>query len=252
VTARAVVGADGVFSDVAVAAGLRRPPVVPILQAEVALPPGWDPLVARVWFDVADSRFFYWLVPESDARGVVGLVGDDQAETRALLLRFLARHSFEPLAFQGAQVAMHHPRLRPWGQVGSTPVLLVGDAAGQVKVTTVGGTVTGLWGAAAAARALLGNARREDLRSLKRELDMHWFIRLLLERLDNDGYDRLVRDLNQPVRAFLGHYNRDAMAGAIWRVPLLQPGLLALGLGLLLPAGVRRRSPGAITVAEPD
>jgi flavin-dependent dehydrogenase len=252
VMARAVVGADGAFSDVAVAAGLKRPPVVPILQAEVALPPGWNPAVTKVWFDAAETRFFYWLVPESDARGVVGLVGDDQAETRALLLRFLSRHGFEPLAFQGAQVAMHHPRLRPWGQVGSAPVLLVGDAAGQVKVTTVGGTVTGLWGAAAAARALLGNAHRlESLRALKRELDVHWFIRLLLERLDNAGYDRLVRDLNQPVRALLGRRNRDAMAGAIWQVPLLQPGLLALGLRLLLRVGGRGAS-DAVAVVEPD
>ncbi|MCZ7574874.1 MAG: hypothetical protein M5U01_40500 [Ardenticatenaceae bacterium] len=55
-------------------------------------------------------------------------------------------------------------------------------------MTTVGGTVSGLWGAAAAARALLqGTAYRHELRPLKRELDLHWFIRLLLERLDNAG-----------------------------------------------------------------
>jgi len=32
----------------------------------------------------------------------------------------------------------------------------IGDAGGQVKVTTVGGTVTGLWGGMAAVQAILG------------------------------------------------------------------------------------------------
>jgi flavin-dependent dehydrogenase len=254
VTATAVIGADGVFSDVAAAAGLQRPPAVPILQAEIALPPSWNPDVAKVWFDAEETRYFYWLVPESAERGVIGLVGEDQGGTRALLLRFLARHNFTPLAFQGAQVAMHHPRLRPWGKIGNAPVLLVGDAAGQVKVTTVGGSVTGFWGAQAAAQALLKqNGAAATLRALKRELDVHWLIREMLERLDNAGYDRMVGRLSEPVRALLGRRNRDSMAGAAWQLPLMQPGLLGLGLRALL---ARRRIPQlsaeVMRVAERD
>jgi flavin-dependent dehydrogenase len=114
-------------------------------------------------------------------------------------------------------------------------VLLVGDAAGQVKVTTVGGTVSGLWGAEAAVESLLsGRPYREALRPLKRELDLHWAIRWLLERGDNRAYDRLVDALNPAVLGFLARNNRDAMAGAIWKLPLLQPRLLAAGLGLIL------------------
>ena len=65
---------------------------------------------------------------------------------------------------------------------------MVGDAAGQVKVTTVGGTVTGIEGANAAARAILKRTSyRHELSSLKRELDLHWFIRVMLDRLDNRG-----------------------------------------------------------------
>jgi geranylgeranyl reductase len=254
VTAAALIGADGVFSDVAAAAGLQRAPTVPILQAEVALPPSWNPDAAKVWFDADETRYFYWLVPESADRGVIGLVGEDQGGTRALLLRFLARHGFEPLAFQGAQVAMHQPGLRPWGRVGSAPVLLVGDAAGQVKVTTVGGSVTGFWGAQAAAQFLLGQpGAAANLRALKRELDVHWLIRELLERLDNAGYDRMVGHLSESVRALLGRRNRDSMAGAAWRLPLMQPGLLGLGLHALL---ARRRIPQlsaeVLRVAEHD
>lgn len=248
----AVIGADGLFSKVAAATGIERPPAVPTLQAEVRLPPGWDPAVTQVWFDADDTRFFYWLIPEAAERGVVGLVGDDRAETRALLQRFLDRHGLQPLAYQGAQVALHHPRLRPWSQAGSASVLLVGDAAGQVKNTTVGGTVTGLWGADAAVRALLeGTPYARELRPLKRELDLHWFIRRLLDRLDNPGYDRLVESVAPAVQQFLGRHNRDEMAGAFWKLPLRQLSLLTLGLRLLLHRSVRSPlSRNAITVVD--
>lgn len=253
VIARAIIGADGAFSDVALAAGLTRPPTVPILQAEVLLPAGWDAAVTQVWFDARDTRFFYWLIPESPERGVVGLVSDEGVDVRALLQRFLNRHGLQPLAYQGAQVAMHHPRLRPWGQVGAARVLLVGDAAGQVKVTTVGGTVSGLWGAAAAVRALLwGTSYAHELRPLKRELDLHWLIRQFLDRLDNRGYDQLLGQVTPLVQQFLGRYHRDEMARVFWRLLLLQPRLVVLGLSRLLhgSGGRYRRPPSAATVAD--
>ncbi len=251
VTAGAVIGADGVTSDVASASGLNLPPSVPIVQAEVRLPPDWNPEVSQVWFDVRKTRYFYWLIPESPEVGVAGLVGEPHGDTRALLREFLEQHRLEPLAYQGGQVAMHHPRLRPQGSVGGAPVFLVGDAAGQVKVTTVGGTVTGLWGAKAAARALLnGGSYARELRPVKRELDLHWAIRLVLERLDNRGYDTVVRSVNQGVEGFLGRYNRDEMAGTIWRLPLLQPRLLWIGLKALLPGPRRRVLPSKAWVPE--
>ena len=234
VLARAVIGADGVFSDVARAAGLKSPPAVPILQAEIRLPSGWDPAVTQVWFDADRTRFFYWLIPESLEHAVVGLVGDQRAETRALLECFLDHHGFQPQAYQASLVAMHHPRLRPWGRVGSAPVLLVGDAAGQVKVTTVGGTVSGVWGAAAAVRSLLrGTSYTQELRPLRCELDLHWVIRLLLDRLDNPGYDRLVSSITPAMQRFLSRHNRDDMANALWGMPVHQSPLVVLGLQLL-------------------
>lgn len=226
VRASAIIGADGVFSDTARLAGIHRPPAVPILQAEIRLPHDWDRGRVQVWFDRQDTRFFYWLIPESEARGVLGLVADENDDIRALLVRFLRRHGLEPLAFQGARVAMHHPRLRPWGRIGRTPVYLVGDAAGQVKVTTVGGSVTGFAGARAAADALIHQRPyAETSRNLKRELDLHYWVRVLLDRLDNRGYDALIRGLTSRVRRFLETRTRDEMAGALWPVLITTPGL---------------------------
>lgn len=229
VATRAVLGADGVFSDVAQKVGLQHPPSVPILQAEIELPVGWDPALTQVWFDTDDTRFFYWLIPESATRAVVGLVGDERAQMRHLLRRFLERKGFKASAYQGARIALYHPRIQPETRLGGARVLLVGDAAGQVKVTTVGGSVSGFMGAAAAARALIENRRYADeLDGVTRELHLHWRMRVALDRFDNRTYDDLVACVNPGVREFLSSHNRDEMAGVAWKLPFLQPKFIAL------------------------
>lgn len=251
VVAQAVLGADGVGSRVARLAGISPPPTVPLLQAEVDLPVGWSPAVVQCWFDVAETPYFFWCIPESSTRGVVGLIGPAGEDPRPILERFLARHGLRPLAYQGGQVALHHPRLRPWGQVGKARVLLVGDAAGHVKVTTVGGTVTGLWGAQAAAEALLrGVPYQRALRALKRELDLHWLIRRSLDGLRNQDYDALLRALNRPLQRFLAHRNRDQMAWAFFKTLLLQPRLVVLGARGLLRAALHPSSEGGRAQAQ--
>jgi flavin-dependent dehydrogenase len=113
-------------------------------------------------------------------------------------------------------------------------VYLVGDAAGQLKNSTVGGTVTGLWGARAAAQSLNGGrSYRKEIRSLNRELDIHWLIRRLLHRMDNEGYNRLVDAIQEPVLRFLGQNDRDEMAFQFWKLIFLQPKFIPLGIELL-------------------
>jgi flavin-dependent dehydrogenase len=235
IQANSIIGADGACSRVTAFAGIRQPPTVPLAQAEIELG-DWDPAVTKVWFDIEKTRFFYWLIPESERRGVVGLIGEENADVRVLLDQFMQTHGFEPLAYQVGRAALHRPLLRPWGRVGELPVYLVGDAAGQVKVTTVGGTVTGFWGARALVEAILEDKPyTQTLRPLKRELDVHWLIRLLLERLGNRGYDRMVELINPAVVDFLASRNRDEMAGAFWKLLLLQPRFAGFAIRFLTP-----------------
>ena len=234
-TACFVIGADGLRSQTARCVGISLPPSVSIVQAEIELPQGWEPGVTKVWFDVEETPYFYWMIPESAEKGVLGLVGQDAKQTRILLDRFLTKINLQALRYQASQVAMHYPGFRPWGKIGALPIYLIGDAAAQVKVTTVGGTVTGFWGASAAVQAILhGTSYAKELRPLKRELDLHWLIRFLLERLDNEGYADLVRYISPSVRQLLGQRNRDQMVGAFWQLPIREPRLLLLGLQILL------------------
>ncbi len=246
--AGAVIGADGAFSSVGAAAGIPRPSTVPILQAEVGLPPGWNPAMTKVWFDTDATRFFFWLVPESSERGVIGLIGDNRREAREIIELFVRQVGAKVDAYQGARVAMHNPGLRPWSRVGSAPILLIGEAAGQVKTSTVGGTVAGLWGAVAATRSLAeGMSYAQALRPLKRELDVHWFLRNLLDRFDNRDYDRLIRAMSQGTRTFLAQHDRDSMAQAIWKLPFCDVRLVVFCVQVML-----RRGKAAGPVPEGD
>ena len=238
-----LIGADGAFSPVAKAASIKLSDRVPLMQAEISLPENWDPNVTKVWFNVDETKYFYWLVPESQEQAVVGLIANQRADARQVLDKFLEKHGFEVLAYQAGQAAMHTPDLKPWSKVGEMPVMLIGDAAGQVKVTTVGGTVTGFWGAQAVVDALSnGTDYSANLKALKKELDLHWFIRLLLERLDNAGYDYLVESMNAGIRNFLGNHTRDEMAGEFWKMIFIQPRFIPLGLRLLWPFAKNRSS----------
>ena len=108
--------------------------------------------------------------------------------------------------------------------MSGSDIYLVGDAASQVKVTTVGGLVTGLRGAKAAANAIL---RRTDylkeLRPLRRELSLHLLIRTILNRFHSADYDRLLDLLNEKTIRLLGLYNRDQAAECCFEFFWLSP-----------------------------
>ena len=228
-----VIGGDGVHSRVAGTASKERKAVA-ISQAVVTLPPGADPHTVRVWFNRDDTRFFYWLIPESKERAVVGLIAEEGREVEAKLKRFLGAHGFQPLGYQAAPVAVHRFALRPGARVDGGRVFLVGDAAGQVKMTTVGGVVTGLRGAKAVVGAIVGRKDyRREWGGLKRELDLHLLMRVILDRFSDDDYDGLLSSLNRRTMNVLETYNRDEMARALWYLILVQPQLLPLAARVL-------------------
>jgi len=230
-----LIGADGVTNAVGKAAGLPNPPTVPLLQVEINLPEYWDSGVVKVWFDLGDTPYFYWLIPDSETKAVVGLITQPGANIRVLLDQFLAEKNFHPLAYQSGIAALYSPGNRIESRVGDLKVMLVGDAAGQVKVTTVGGTVTGLSGGQAAACAILEEVPyRKTRKGVARELDLHFFIRQLLEKMDQEDYVRLVGLLTPPVQSFLSKYDRDTMWCHFWKLILIQPRFVPLGLKLLL------------------
>lgn len=232
-----IIGGDGAASRVARAAGWPSLETVPLVQAIVPLPKDMAPDTVRVWFVPQDTPYFYWLIPESPTRGALGLIGKTGPETRQHLEKFLEKRGLEPIEFQGARIPVYTGWVPVRRQVGHGSVYLVGDAAAQVKVTTVGGIVTGFRGALGVAEAILNGGSSRGLRRLRRELDLHLLLRRSLHDFQQADYSELVDLLNDPAKQSLSEYSRDEAWKILWRVCLSQPRLILLGLRGLLTRG---------------
>lgn len=244
--AAAVVGADGAASRVARAAGWPPVETVPLMQAIVRLPKDCPPDTTRVWFVPDDTPYFYWLVPESAERGALGVIGEDGRDTKRAFERFLEKKHLEPLEWQGARIPIYKRWVPVRRRLGDGDVYLVGDAAAQVKVSTVGGIVTGFRGALGVAQSLLRGGRSRELGSLRRELDTHRLIRRAMHHFQQADYSRLVDLLNASARESLGEINRDESTRLLWNVVRRQPRLVLLGLrGLLMGRSTRHSADGA-------
>jgi flavin-dependent dehydrogenase len=234
VRAATIIGGDGATSRVAQAAGWPTLNTVPLVQAIVPLPKDMPRDTVRVWFVPQDTPYFYWLIPESDTRGALGVIGESGQHTRRRLEQFLEKRGLEPAEFQAARIPVYKRWVPVRREVGSGSVYLVGDAAAQVKVSTVGGIVTGFRGAMGVAQAILNGGVSRELRKLRRELDLHLLLRRTMHDFQQDDYSRLVDMLNDAARESLSESSRDDAWRLLWRVCLRQPGLILLGLKGLL------------------
>jgi len=233
--AASVVGADGASSRVARAAGWPPIETVPLMQAIIRLPRDCPPDTTRVWFVPDDTPYFYWMIPESSERAALGVIGEDGRDMARCMARFLEKKQMEPLEWQGARIPVYRRWVPVKRRVGNGEVYLVGDAAAQVKVTTVGGIVTGFRGALGVAQSILQNGRSRELRALRRELDTHWLIRRTMHHFQQKDYSQLVDLLNFSTRDTLSEITRDESTRLLWNVLRRQPRLALLGLrGLLL------------------
>jgi flavin-dependent dehydrogenase len=239
-----IIGGDGASSRVAKSAGWEPLETVPLVQAIVPLPKDMAPDTARVWFVPQDTPYFYWLVPESSKVGALGIIGENGPDTMRHLERFLEKKNLEPIEFQGARIPVYSRWIPVRRQVGSGSVYLVGDAAGQVKVTTVGGIVTGLRGALGVAEAILNGGSSRELRSLRRELDLHLLLRRSMHEFEQADYSQLVDLLDDPAKHSLSEFSRDEAWKILWRICLRQPRLVLLGLrGLLMKRRLAQPQP---------
>jgi flavin-dependent dehydrogenase len=225
-----LVGADGAFSRVAKSGGWPKPTTVPLIQAVVKLPEDMPSDTTRVWFLPEDTPFFYWLIPHSLTHGVLGLIADENQKGRKALDHFLDRKNLEPIEFQSAHIPIYTRWTPVHRKIGQNDVYLVGDAAGQVKASTVGGVVTGFRGALSVMDSILSKKKNQNLKRLRRELDLHSMIRKSLQGFSQDDYVKLFDMLNSSTIRALSSFNRDQTPKLLFHLLLGQPRFLLLGL----------------------
>jgi flavin-dependent dehydrogenase len=234
VSSDVLVGADGAFSSVCTPS-LNGHRLASLLQVKVTLPEGVDSMTCQVWFNPARTKYFYWLIPEGGQRASVGLIADRAEGAEAGLETFLQERNLEPLEFQSAPVPIHRFEHPFSFQKSNQNVFIIGDAAAQVKGTTVGGLVTGLKGAKVLANYLLngGNLRKES-RNLRLELNLHLLVRHILNRFNDENYDELIGMLNGGLKDILKEWTRDQLTQSFWKLILTEPRLVTLGAKTLL------------------
>jgi flavin-dependent dehydrogenase len=230
-----LVGADGVQSAVSQAASRNGHRVAALVQARVALPESQKGDTYRVWFDTNRTNYFYWLIPESDRVAAVGLIAEDVRQAKAGLIEFLREKQLEAIEFQSAIVPMHRFSGANGAVDSNRNVFVVGDAAAQVKVTTVGGVVPGLYGARALAQAILnGRNYRKELGGLKMELNLHLLVRHVLNRFSDQDYDELIKMLDGGLKEILEEWTRDELTQSFLRMIWAEPRLITLGAKVFL------------------
>jgi digeranylgeranylglycerophospholipid reductase len=265
--ARLVIGADGVASAVARAFRLRRPvEILPAFEAEFPTSPG-DPETVEVYLGrtIAPGLFGWW-IPDGRGGARVGVAADaDGTSAKAYyerLLAAIARRFGRPLATPTAFIASGIPIGRLPKCVGPR-VVLVGDAAAQVKPLSGGGIFTGMRAAEiaadAAAEALsAGDLSERRLAEYPRRFDAELgdefrralYLRRVFCRLTDSELDALVDvlragNLGGTIVAFGDIDFPSHVARQLLRE---SPGLLRL-LPKALGAFV---APGAGTLAAPD
>ena len=147
--------------------------------------------------------FFAWFVPTTEGRALVGLFSRRNPGTnlRDLLESFFRQGK---IATPEVKISYGGIPLRPLPKTYLRRVLVVGDAAGQVKPTTGGGIYYGLLCAEVAidtlhralsadrfSERLFSRYQKEWKQRIGRELRTGYFARRLYERLTNHQIDKI-------------------------------------------------------------
>lgn len=217
-----VVGADGPLSSTAKAYGLYLRQRQNYLGIQAVVEGNFAADTIQTFFgrEVCPG-FFAWIVPESKNRARVALA--TKQNTRFYFNQFIQKHHFKVLELQAGVAPLYHPQQR----LKKGNCYLVGDAAGFVKATTLGGVIPGLKQAQALNRAIKGAADYSVCASeLIKEMKLHLRVRTILDKFSDEDWNKLIAYVNQPkVNEVMGEYTRDnpfpLVAKLFWREPRL-------------------------------
>jgi geranylgeranyl reductase family protein len=171
-------------------------------QAEVEI--ARDDEVKVSFGDMAPG-FFAWLVPVTPSRARAGLL--TRGKPGEYLQKWLeSLKAAGEIVSADVQLSFGAIPLKPLARTYNERLLVVGDAAGQVKPTSGGGIYYGLLCADIAARTLLGALAENDFSALRlsayekawraklgQELRNGYWARKMFERLSGINIDRLFK-----------------------------------------------------------
>ena len=215
ITSNVIIGADGVRSNIAQMSGLGRvQKVLSGIQIEAPYSSN-DTDFVELFMGSQAPGFFAWAVPVSDKISRIGLAVPPSNESHAVqYLNGLLNSNQGVLARYGGgalDIVYGGIPLGPLEKTAADGVLIVGDAAGQVKPTSGGGVYTGvacakIAGEVAALAAIEEDASGDRLNEyekrwrakLGRELGIGMKIHDFMGGLSDAELDDLLGSMNTP------------------------------------------------------
>lgn len=175
-----LIGADGIGSNIARWSGIKTPKkVVSCAQIEVENAEVEDDIAELYFGREYAPNFFAWIMPKGEVYEVgVGSRGSKHTPHK-LLKKFISTHPIASKKIKGKSMLEVNIGGIPLGYPEETVgerIMLVGDAASQVKSSTGGGVITGGIAARIAGKAVVRAVEEKDFSKefLKREYEDWW------------------------------------------------------------------------------
>jgi digeranylgeranylglycerophospholipid reductase len=249
VETRLLIGADGARSEVARWAQLPGPDeVIHALNVRVRLPASAPDLVEVFVGEHLAPGWFAWVIPLDDRQARLG-IGTGAGSPGRCFNEWIAAfpdrfRNMEILEMSGGSIPLGLPK-----RAYSDNVMLVGDAACQVKPTSGGGLYTGLRGARSCAKVAADALGDDDLsavslrryhdhwlRQMGEELRLGMLLRRVFTRLEDKDFERVLGWLdNHTIQDFISEYGDIDFPSRL----LKESASFFPGLGAISALGVR-------------
>ena len=220
-----VIAADGPLSPTAKAYGFYHPKRENYFGVQAVVEGNFNQNSFKTYFGDVCPELFAWVVPESSTTARVGL--GMRKNSRQYFNRFMQQHSFTVKEMQAGTIPVYHPKQK----LMKENCYLLGDAAGYVKATTLGGLVPGLRQAQILADCITnGKEYEKEVKPLAKRLKLHLMIRNILDKFSNQDWDQLVSYIKQPkIQKIFEKYTRDNPVPLVTMTLLKEPRFLRFG-----------------------
>jgi digeranylgeranylglycerophospholipid reductase len=209
ISADVVVGADGHSS---IVSNTFNPPAESFQAAQYLIDVGekrFQKNYVHLYVDSRVSPGFLWAIPLSESTARVGLFADASYQQLTIILNELLAKRSE---LKGATILKKYygviPKHNPQKQLVKNKVILLGDAASQVKPTTGGGLIMGFTCAEIASKVaakalenenteMLRNYSKEYRDQFKNELKVQLMVHKIFKSLTDDDLEHMFKKLKQ-------------------------------------------------------
>ena len=199
--ARIIVGADGINSIVRKEMGIRAPKIIG--AAQIIAPSNLDEDTVEIFVGSSTAPgFFAWRIPLFDNLAKIGLAS--YKNSWVYLKKLIKKLKVQPLSISGGGISINTVE-----RTYANGMLIVGDAAGQVKATSGGGVYPGLMCAKCAIETIenaleKGDYSENSLRDYEscwrngigKELKYASYLHRLYRKIRDDEFNNIIKILN--------------------------------------------------------